>query len=437
MSSKNIQNLSSTLSLNHQDEIEDIIGHPPNWILHWGIFVVLFFVVIFCSLAGIVKYPDVLPAPIILTTENPAIRVLPEKGGRVELLFAKDQDTVIKDQALLLLESKAIWKDVQLLQSLLASSNTSSIFPSIPRTLILGNMQSTYTTLVQEIDEFKHFSQDQSHQTNSDLLQNQILHYEKLNNSIVKQSQIFKEEMKIVSHNYEITQQLFDNGAASMLEVESVKLDYLSKQRQLENMESQILNNQIRIEQLQTQITNTLQARTNRKIAQKTVIMTLVRQLKNDIATWEKQYLIKAPINGILSLNKIWSKGQFVEAHVPICTIIPKEISPIIARAKMPAAGIGKVEIGTKANIRLIGFPEQEYGILRGQVKSIAMLPESEQDQNNTYFIELALINDLNTSYNKTIPFQYEMSGMAELITEEKSILQRILNQSLNLLKNN
>ncbi|MEL6717520.1 MAG: HlyD family efflux transporter periplasmic adaptor subunit [Bacteroidota bacterium] len=400
--------------------------------------VVFSLMIVFCFLAGIVKYPDILPAPVVINTENPAIRVLPEVSGRVEQLFVKDQDIVMKNHPLLLLESDAHWNDIQMLNNLLESSDSKSIISEIPKTLILGDIHSTYITLLQQIDEYQYFKLDQNYQTSVSLLQSQILHHEELNTSISKQALIFREEVKIVDHNYGVTKQLFNTGAASKLEVETAKLDYLSSQRQLENMESQMLNNQIRIKQLRSQIADIIQTRTNQKLTITSTIQTLLTRLKNELHIWEKKHLVRAPISGILSLSKIWSEEQFVEAQQPICTIIPKDNKgAVIVRAEMPAVGIGKIKVGTKANIRLTGFPEQEYGILRGEVKNIAMLPEKGQSQDGSYTIELALDDTLNTSYGKKIPLQQEMTGIAEIITEEKSILQRIINQSLHFIKNN
>ena len=61
-----------------------------------------------------------------------------------------------------------------------------------------------------------------------------------------------------------------------------------------------------------------LQTKTSQELALKTAIMKLIRQLNNEVASWEKKYLLKAPVDGILSLERIWSQEQFVEANKPI-----------------------------------------------------------------------------------------------------------------------
>lgn len=105
----------------------------------------------------------------------------------------------------------------------------------------------------------------------------------------------------------------------------------------------------------------------------------------------------------------------------------------------MPTLGIGKIRIGMDANIYLDGFPKEEYGLLKAKVKKIALLPEaaSQEPNNVNYFIELGIQNGMTTTYKKTIAFKQEMPGTAEIITENHSILDRIFNQLLNILKNN
>lgn len=94
------------------------------------------------------------------------------------------------------------------------------------------------------------------------------------------------------------------------------------------------------------------------------------------------------------------------------------------------------------ANINLDGYPQVEYGILKATIKTIALMPEAmpTQTQEQTqagYLLELTLPNGLNTTYKKLIPMKQEMPGTAEIITEERRILERILDRILNILKNN
>ncbi len=431
--------LKNTLNVRPQNEIDDIIGNPPSWILYSGIIIIGCFVVMFYLMAAFIKYPDKLSASIILTTENPAIKVYSEVGGKVELLFTEDQDSVQKDQNILLFESDVNWKDLVLFKSSISELDSHSTYVShqVPSFLYLGQLQESYSALIQKLNEYEYLTNTQDLASNISQIKGQIIYFDQLNESIIKQNKILEKEVVIVKNKYEIHEGLFVNGAISKQEVEEIKQNFLSSQRQLENKQAQVLNNKIKIEQLKIRVSELLQSDKNQKFETKLSIENLLRKLKNEIALWERQHLIKAPIDGILSLSKIWSTNQSIKTEEAIFTVIPFEISePILARAQMPVYGIGKIRIGTKANVRISGFPEQEFGILKCSVHTISLFPDTENNQDPYYLIELSLDNGLVTSYNKVIPMQHEMSGNAELITEDKSILQRIVNQSFDIFKN-
>jgi len=81
--------------------------------------------------------------------------------------------------------------------------------------------------------------------------------------------------------------------------------------------------------------------------------------------------------------------------------------------------------------IKLDNYKYQEYGIVQGKIKSIALV----QDKDSKYYIEVALPNGLQTSYHKTIVFDKELSGTADIVTEELTLAERILSQLRSLLR--
>jgi len=426
-------------ALRRQSDIEDIIGHPPSWILYWGIVVIGFFLLILYSLMAFVKYPDKLSAPIIMTTENPAIKVYSEIGGMVKLLFAKDQEEVLKDQNILLFESDLVWEDLILLKNWIAQFDeaTYSTKPPMMENLYLGVLQTSYTELIQRLHEHDYLSANNQLSSNIEQIKNRILRLELLNRSTVKQNAIFESEVQLIKKKYDRYNDLLTRGAISSQEFETTEQEYLSSKRQLENRQAELIQNKIQVDELQASITALVQADSNKKFEINSSIDNLLRKLKNEITVWEKKHLLKAPIAGKLSMSKIWSENQSVSSTELICTVVPsEELSSVFIRAKMPVFGIGKVNVGTKANMRIHGFPEQEFGILRGYVQSVSMIPDSDDGREYYYLVELGLDNDLITTYQKEIPMHHEMSGTAEFITEDKSILQRVINQGHDIFKN-
>ncbi|MCB0547075.1 MAG: HlyD family efflux transporter periplasmic adaptor subunit, partial [Phaeodactylibacter sp.] len=116
-----------------------------------------------------------------------------------------------------------------------------------------------------------------------------------------------------------------------------------------------------------------------------------------------------------------------------VATVVPGAgAGDIVGKAFLPTFNSGKVKPGQRANIRLDGYPYQEFGVLQGQVKSIALVPDQD-----TYLLDIALPDSLTTTYQRRIPFAQELTGQARIITEERRILERVFDQMANLIKNN
>ena len=113
-------------------------------------------------------------------------------------------------------------------------------------------------------------------------------------------------------------------------------------------------------------------------------------------------------------------------------TIVPQGgVGEMIGKALLPAANNGKVEEGFEINIRLDGYPYQEFGVVKATVKSKSILP-----QDGFYLLELEMPDSLITTYEKPIPFQQEMGGSGNIITKDRRILERIFDRFLDVTKN-
>lgn len=93
----------------------------------------------------------------------------------------------------------------------------------------------------------------------------------------------------------------------------------------------------------------------------------------------------------------------------------------------IPSSGIGKVKAGQIVNARLSGFPYMEYGIIKGIVKEGTPAFEKRQDGSVVYKIDILFPPKLQTTYEKDIPFISGMNGSAEVVTEEKRLIEAVM----------
>lgn len=421
-----------------RDDIQKVLGHPPGWALRWGITAVFIAVVLFMALAWLVRYPDVITARAVVVTENPPVRVFARSSGKISRLMAADKQSVEAGAVIAVLENPAkledIWQLDELARRLGDITEPESLLEiQLPEGLNLGELQSAYAAYQQAVHDFQFFERQQGAFARIASLKRQIRYLDGLNGSLKQQEGALIREVEIARSSFGRNQELLRSGAISQLELEQSEANYLQYRRQLESLQAQVLNNKLQIEQLQAQIIALRQGRAEAGMEKWLATRELLARLKGDLELWKQTYLIASPIGGSLSLTRIWGPQQFVQANEEVAVVVPGAgAGKIVGKAFLPAFNSGKVKPGLRAQIRLDGYPYQEFGVLTGQVKSIALVPDQD-----SYLLEIALPDSLVTTYGRPIPFAQELPGQARIITEDRRILERVFDQIANLLKNN
>jgi HlyD family secretion protein len=216
---------------------------------------------------------------------------------------------------------------------------------------------------------------------------------------------------------------LFQKKYISEMQINASESVYLAKRSTLESSGSALLNNNIQIANLQRTVLDLKQQREEKEQLTVLSLQEALSRLDIGIKNWEQRYCIIAPVEGIASLTKYWAVNQYVAMGDELLTIIPGE-QRIIGKIMMPVAGSGKVKIGQRANIKFDSYPFQEFGSVNAVIETISLVPNNDQ-----YIVTVALPDGLTTSYKKNLVFQQEMQGVAEIITEDLRILERIFNQ--------
>jgi HlyD family secretion protein len=152
--------------------------------------------------------------------------------------------------------------------------------------------------------------------------------------------------------------------------------------------------------------------------------------LKSKLDTWENTYILISPIKGKVTFTNYWSNNQQVKNGDIVFTVVPEVHSKIIGRLTLPLRGAGKVRPGQRVNIRFDNFPYMEYGMVRGTVGSVSLVPS-----NDHYTVEIDLPQDLRSNYNISLPFSQEMKGNVEIITEDLRLIERFFNPVKSLMK--
>jgi len=239
------------------------------------------------------------------------------------------------------------------------------------------------------------------------------------------QKKINKKELFFKKKDLNRSRILFDKGIIAEREFENKKLEVLLAERNYKNMIVSISQTKENISNGNNRKEQNVIDNTRTEINLLKAVIQSFDQLKKSIKDWELRYLFKSNINGNVSFMKIWSKNQTINNGDFIFTIIPKEHSSYIVKLQAPLINSGKLKIGQVVNIRLSGYPDNEFGLLKGKVKEISLIPSNE----GLYLLDVELPNKLITTFGIEIEFKQEMQGTAEIITEDLRLIERIFYQ--------
>jgi len=415
------------------EEFQEVLGSVPPWILRWGITVLSGVVVILLIGSAIIKYPDVISGQIVLTGSTPPATLVAHASGKIKELYVKDNQEVKRGDYLAVIDNSAKTEDILFLKNYLDSLASPNASKGGEMLLPLrgglgrgfGSLQQLFTSFYTTLFEYSEYRRLMYYPQKRKMTQERILQYQNQYKTLLNQQRITEEQFIIVQKQYSRDSLLHVKGVISDQDLETTKNTLLQSLAARQNMRSNLENTQIQIGQLKESMLDTEEQGTEKLNSLQTQLQSLVSQLKSGIEDWELNYVLQAPIAGKITFTSVWVENQNVTAGGAVFTIIPTGAIPIIGKALLPVARSGKVKEGQKINIRLQNFPENEYGILRGTVRHISLVPVQNGDA-AYYSVEIALNNRLITTYKKELPYLSDMQGQADIITEDLSLLERL-----------
>jgi HlyD family secretion protein len=437
MSEKAYINDPEQIRINEQRELQALLGRPPGRLLHYGITIVAFGVVVLLGVSWLVRYPDIVPAQIQLTTQVPPIRVIAETSGKLSEFRIADNTLVKEGEVIAVLDDPADWQDIIAVDEFLRQlqlnlySRTKLKALEVPRSLRLGDLQTTYAAFLKRFDEHLFFLKNNNTPQRIDNLESQIKKLEALENSLKNQERTLKEVVEIAEETYQRTQTLRKSGDASEKELSEDRALYLQAKQRMETLNEDQLTNRLLIEQTRMQILEINQSYTDGRSDGMLSIQEEVQRMQAAIDRWQQSFLILAPVTGHVSLDRFRASQQYINQNELLLTIVPEAASNVIGEGFLPPRGSGKVKQGMRANIRFDAYPYQEFGSVQGQVQHISLVPQPEGFQ-----VKLSVPDPLVTTYGDTIPFQQRMRATANIVTEEQRLLLRIFDRLFSLVAN-
>ena len=86
---------------------QEVLGRPPSWLVRWGKTVVFVVLAVFAWLGWIVRYPDVVPARIVLATLSPPVPIVAPVAGNIGRLRVREQQAAAAGDLIVTIDSAA------------------------------------------------------------------------------------------------------------------------------------------------------------------------------------------------------------------------------------------------------------------------------------------------------------------------------------------
>lgn len=408
------------------EEINELLGTPPRWIVRSGIGVI--FVVVLGLIVGsaFFQYPEIVTAKVVVSTENPPSMVVARIGGKLANLLVSDGAIVTAGDTLAVVQNPASLADVGLLQrrlkEALPSLSDTLLFPEDMGALRLGDLQVPYASFIRALADYRLFLRQDYYSKKIAAMLNEQREYKIYCGRLQSQLRLMERDLKISKNQFKRDSLLFIQKNIAPLDYERAEQTLLSKQSSLEQARVSVSSASINLAKLEQDLVEVRLAYSEKDAKLRNELQLNHEQLMASLRAWEQQYLLTANSSGTLSYIKVWSQNQEVKTGESVFAIVAGNPGAPVGRIELQAEGAGKVKVGQTVNIKLEGYPYLEFGLLTGKVKLVSVAPSDGK-----YAVVVVLPSVLETSYHKKIDLRGELSGSAEISTEEASLLQRLL----------
>ena len=415
-----------------RDELElDIHSMRPSGWMRYGILSAFLILLVLLGLGHVIQYPDTVYGEFRLLSSQPSITIPLPQGAQIDRIFKKNGATVAQGDDILLFKNSTDYRDVNTVAKLLAARLTTeeqvtTFFEQVKdQTFSLGELQELWTQLYGKLLEHYTIVKLQRYDTEIRRLNRQLNKQYQLNKSLKGLLSMNGREEKNLDEYFSIDSVLYSESVISKADYLVKEQEHISKSKGQQQHVIATKRNELEIISLVNTIEAAKEEKNEKLLAVHFQITETVSALTAAIDTWKEKYLVEAPIPGTLNYLGTVDEKKFVvpEEHRIVITPGGQAFKAVI---QIPLLRAGKVVPGQAVHFKLTDYPHREYGYLEGTLTSVANVAGAEY-----YLGQVTLGEVLTTNYHKAIHVKENMHGTAEIITDDRSILARVLDKFL------
>lgn len=409
--------------------MREFLGTVPSNSVRFGTIAVIITFIALLIITAIIQYNDVVTGRILITSQNPIANIKAANTGIVEEIFVKNGDSVSRGDHLAVIRTPAKYEDVLFVKNSLETIENNynirldSLGIKFPAQLSLGTLQEDYLKFYLQYqnviltDSIRPLEVEESNMANQIDLQKDFVSTKK--NQLVQVGR----QLTISRDNLERSKKLLSKGVISQKDYDESRNRYYQTQESYQALKSEISSYEIELSKLQSDFTGIELQKIKSTSSYREIFDQSVESLKSKILDWEKTNVFESPISGRVSLFKVWNRYQNVKVDETVFAVVPFEIESMVGHVQVPVRNSGKITTGQDVIIKLDTYPFEQYGYINGRVEGISSIP----DQQSMEYSVFVSIDSLTTNYGKSLPFNQEMIGSAQIVTERLSLLERLL----------
>ena len=423
-----------TFNQNRTEEVADIIEKMPTRFGTTISGIVISLVILLLIFGWLIKYPEVLKGQIIINTRQAPVKLVAVTSGNIILVHDKAGSMIHSGEYIAIIKNTANIKDVQLLNQLLKQVDIHKVTYKehrnyFPENLSLGDISNKYFNYLNSLYQFLDYSVQQPYveqkEINTKLLALQRITLFALKNDY--QNQKIKYEISKSLFRKDST--LFSKDVTSKADIERSIIAKANSELEYKTIDKQITNTDYQINEAQ----NKLQLIAIEKATKERELMISMfnayYDLIDTIKKWEQTYVFVSPMNGKIDFLNFLKSNDFIQSGQELFKIIPNK-NEMIGQVNLPETGSGKLKKGQDVIIKLDNYPYNEYGSIKGKVAAISLATNQEtlSDKKNkisAYLVYVNLPNGLKTNYGAELNFHAEAKGTAEIITNDRRLIER------------
>ncbi|RQO73768.1 hemolysin D [Pedobacter sp. KBW01] len=415
------------------EEVQNIIDRMPKRFGFWVTAVLSLLFVLFFLFGWVIRYPDVVTGQITVNTNLSPLKLIANNNGKLKLNSIKSMDIVREGQIIAYLENSTTPTNVTKIDSLLKVYNPNNddilnILQKLPHNFSLGELNVKYYSFVNAVQEFSNYKLDRLYDKQDENLR--VLLHEQ-NNAITtatKRIEMAKNNLDYAYKFFKRDSILFTRKVISEAEFDKTEMSFLSNKDALQNLITNSINARQTLKQTESKLQELGIQKPEKEKELRIALISAYHDLLDNIKNWEQKFVFKSPFNGKVQFLKFYRENQFVQNGEQVFTIVPKE-EKSFGQLILPATGSGKIKAGQEVIVKLDNYPFMEYGTIEGRVKSISLttnITKTDKADIETYMILVDFPAQLKTNYGAKLDFKAEATGVAEIITNDQRLLQRL-----------